>query len=534
MSEVFLKVVNMGISASWLVLTVLLLRLVLKKAPKWICVILWGFVAIRLICPFSIESVLSLIPSAETVSPEIMMDWTPEVSTGIDSLDTVINPIISQSFAPQAYASANPLQILIPVCANLWILGILIMLLYTAFSYFLLRRKIAVAVRLRDNIYQSENVVSPFVLGIIKPRIYLPFRMGNNNSEHVIAHEQSHICRKDHWWKPLGFLLLTIHWFNPLMWLGYVFLCRDIELACDEKVIFAMDNNTKADYTEALVACSVHRRSIAACPLAFGEVGVKTRVKSILNYKKPTLWVIIAAILVCVAVAFCFLTDPQTQNSPDSGQAETIVGNLRTYYKNADGTWECDGYTYKHRLEIKPTESYHDPFTFVYLSNLENITFSQAYLASGVSSSLTDYFSPEEAVLVEWLSLDENREPIKENTKTDYGAAVRPEQITGVVKATLELPRSWDTPRTVTNPKVLRKIESILQRSEVLESGAKCLFTGKLTLTLASGEILSLAMSEDHCATWLSEGIYYTYSTFVMNQESTQNDELYDLFTTYP
>ena len=310
MSEVFLKIVNMSISASWLVIAVLLLRLLLKQAPKWISVLLWGFVAVRLLCPFSIESVLSLIPSTQTVSPGIMMDRTPGISTGIAPLDQVVNPIISASFTPNPAASANPLQILIPVLGNVWLLGIAAMLVYTGVSYLLLRRKIAIAVLLKENIFQSENVDSPFVLGIIKPKIYLPFQMDERDLAHVIAHEKSHIRRKDHWWKPVGFLLLAIHWFNPLMWVGYILLCRDIELACDEKVIQKMDNNAKADYSQALVACSVNRRSIAACPLAFGEVGVKARVRSVMNYRKPAFWVLILALILCVAVAVCFLTDP--------------------------------------------------------------------------------------------------------------------------------------------------------------------------------------------------------------------------------
>ena len=310
MSELFLKIVNMSISASYLVAAVLLLRLVLKKAPKWVSVLLWGMVAIRLICPISIESVLSLIPSTQTVSPEIMMDRTPEVSTGIPAVDTVVNPVITETFAPEPIASANPLQILIPVSANLWLLGVLVMLGYTAVSYLMLRRKLATAVRLKNNIYQCENVDSPFVLGMVRPRIYLPFRMDGKNLNHVIAHEEAHIRRKDHWWKPMGFVLLAIHWFNPLMWVGYILLCRDIELACDEKVIKEMDNETKADYMQALVSCSVNRRMIAACPLAFGEVGVKERVKTMMNYKKPAFWIVIAAITLCIVVAVCFLTNP--------------------------------------------------------------------------------------------------------------------------------------------------------------------------------------------------------------------------------
>ena len=310
MSEAFLKVVNMSISAGWLVLAVLALRLILKKAPKWVNVLLWGIVAVRLICPFSIESALSLIPSTETISPEIMMDWTPEISTGIEPLDQVVNPVISTSFAPQGMASANPLQILIPVAANLWLLGVLILLAYTVISYLTLRLKLRTAVILRDNIFQCETVSSPFVLGILKPRIYLPYAMDGKNLAHVVAHEQAHIKRKDHWWKPLGFLLLTVYWFNPLMWVAYILLCRDIELACDEKVITELDNEQRADYTQALVACAVNRRMIAACPLAFGEVGVKDRVKSILNYRKPAFWIIVTALVVCVVVAVCFLTDP--------------------------------------------------------------------------------------------------------------------------------------------------------------------------------------------------------------------------------
>ena len=310
MSEIFLKIINMSISASYIVLAVLLLRLLLKKAPKWITVVLWGIVAVRLVCPFSIESVLSLIPSSEVVSPNIMTDKTPTINTGIPIINSTLNPVISDSFTPNPGDSANPLQVLIPILTAIWIVGIVALLIYTVISYARVRRKIGTAVLYKDNIYQSENVVSPFVLGIIKPKIYLPFNMNEKDMEHVVAHEMSHIRRKDHLWKPLGFLLLTLHWFNPLMWLGYVLLCRDIELACDEKVIKELDHDARADYSQALLTCSVNRRMIAACPLAFGEVGVKDRVKSVLNYKKPAFWIIIAAIVACVAVAVCFLTNP--------------------------------------------------------------------------------------------------------------------------------------------------------------------------------------------------------------------------------
>ena len=334
MSEFFLKIVNMSISASWVVVAVLALRFCLKKAPKWVNVLLWGIVAVRMVFPFSIESVLSLIPSAETISPTIMMEQTPSVQTGVPALNHVINPVISGSFTPVPGASANPLQIWIPVLTGIWLFGIAALFLYSAVSYWRLRRKVCEAVILRGNLYQSEKVCSPFVLGIIKPKIYLPYHMDSRKMDHVIAHEQTHIRRKDHWWKPLGFLLLTIHWFNPLMWFSYVLLCRDIELACDEKVIREMGNEQRADYTQALVACSVNRRLIAACPLAFGEIGVKERVKSVMNYKKPAFWIVLASVIVCAVIAVCFLTNPIGFQFDVS--ANTIVSANHFDMRNAD------------------------------------------------------------------------------------------------------------------------------------------------------------------------------------------------------
>ena len=350
MNELFLKIINMSISASWLVLAVLILRFVLKKAPKWINVLLWGIVAIRLICPFSFESTLSLIPSAETIPLNIGMDTTPTINSGISAINNAVNPIISQSNTPMAGASVNLLQITIGIYEYIWIFGMIALALYTAISYWRLHRKVDTAVRYKDNIFQSENVSFPFVLGIIKPRIYLPFKMNGQYLEHVVAHEQAHICRKDHWWKPLGFLLLMIHWFNPLMWLAYVLLCRDIELACDEKVIKELGNEQRGDYTQALVACSVNRRMIAACPLTFGEVGVKERVKSVMNYKKPALWVIIIAVIVCVGVAVCFLTNPKQDSYtlrivvPAGSQEEFVYTDKEvSAIRNSIKIWSGDG-----------------------------------------------------------------------------------------------------------------------------------------------------------------------------------------------
>ena len=350
MNELFLKIINMSISASWLIFAVLILRLVLKKAPKWVNVLLWGIVAIRLICPFSFESALSLIPSAETFPKKIISGPSFDVQSGITPVDNRINDYLGDRYFEGVTVPANNGNTIMTILTIVWTIGILLLVAYTVISYWRLHREIDTAVRYKDNIFQSENVSSPFVLGLIKPRIYLPFKLDGQDMEHVVAHEQAHIWRKDHWWKPLGFLLLTIHWFNPLMWLAYVLLCRDIELACDEKVIKGLSNEQRADYTQALVACSVNRRMIAACPLAFGEVSVKERVKSVMNYKKPAFWVIIISVIVCVGVAVCFLTNPKQDSYtlrivvPAGSQEEFVYTDEEvSTVRNSIKIWSGDG-----------------------------------------------------------------------------------------------------------------------------------------------------------------------------------------------
>ena len=317
MTELFLKIVNLSLSASWLVLAVLAARLLLKKAPKWVNVLLWGLVAVRLLCPFTLESAMSLVPSTEVVSPEIIRSPTPVIDTGFETANHAVNPLITDTFSPAPGDSANPLQIWIPILSVLWIVGMAAMAEYTFFTYNRLLRQVRLAIRVNDNVYLSENISSPFVLGIFRPRIYLPYGMTEKDMFHVIAHERTHIQRRDHWWKPLGFLLLSIHWFNPLLWVAYILLCRDIELACDENVVHRLRPSQRADYSQALLNCSVSHRSIAACPVAFGEVGVKQRVKNVLTYRRPAFWVIVIALAACLVVAVCFLTSPVKDDSLD-------------------------------------------------------------------------------------------------------------------------------------------------------------------------------------------------------------------------
>ena len=328
MEAVFIKLLNMSIAASWLILAVVLLRTILNKAPKSIRRILWALVGIRLVLPFSPESFLSLIPSAETVSPNILYAEIPTIHSGISVLNQTVNPIISESLAPNVVANVNPMQVVAYIASVVWIIGMIALMLYSVISYVRLRRRVADAVILRDNFWQSEKVASPFVLGLFRPRIYLPFGMDDESLAYVVAHEKAHIKHRDHWIKPIGFLLLTIYWFNPLIWLAYILLCRDIELACDERVVKQMSADDKKAYSKALLTCSVDRRSIAACPLAFGEVGVKQRIKNVLNYKKPAFWIIIAALASCVVVAVCFLTNPKTGEDPAKVVGEYDISSL--------------------------------------------------------------------------------------------------------------------------------------------------------------------------------------------------------------
>lgn len=325
MTDIFLGFLNRSLAAGILILAVVLVRLVFKKAPRWLLCALWALAAVRLVCPVSIESVLSLIPSAEPVQPEIIVSAQPAITSGIPAVDAIVNPPLAAAFTPSPAQSANPLQIWTFVAACVWLAGIAALLLYAAVSALRLRLRVRTAVRLEGKVYQSEFVSSPFILGVIRPRIYLPFGLEAGAQAMVLAHERAHLRRGDQLWKPLGYLILTAYWFNPVCWLAYILFCRDIEAACDEKVVRELGEGCKAAYSRALLACSVPRKLITACPLAFGETEVKSRIKSVLNYKKPAFWLVLAAVLVSAAVAVCFLTDPKredpAQNPPAAEEA---------------------------------------------------------------------------------------------------------------------------------------------------------------------------------------------------------------------
>ena len=334
MAAVFLKLLNLSISASWLVLAVLVLRLVSKRSPKWMNVLLWGIVALRLVLPFSIESAVSLIPSAETVSPAaVQFAPAPTITSGVSIIDNAVNPSLSEHFAAVPTASVNPLYVWTEIAGWVWLIGLGAMLLYALVSYLRLRRRVSVSLPVQDHIYLCDAISSPFILGVVKPRIYLPSGLDEVQQQNVLAHEQAHLARRDHWWKPLGFALLAVYWFNPVLWLAYTLLCRDIELACDERVIRTMDESAVKTYSTVLLACSMPRKAVITCPLAFGEVGIKERVRNALRYKKPAFWVVAASVAVCVVVAVCFLTNPPTDTD-----AAGLVGFHREQVTYADVT----------------------------------------------------------------------------------------------------------------------------------------------------------------------------------------------------
>lgn len=474
MSTVFLKILNMSIAASWLILAVIAARKLLKTAPKWIACLLWGMVAVRLVCPVSFESIFSLVPSAEPIPVGIAYQVSPAVNTGISIVNNVVNPAIATSFTSDPGDSANPLQIVIPIAAAIWIAGILILLAYALISYMKLRKTVAICLPADGNVFACDEIDTPFILGIFRPEIYVPSSVRGETLEQVLLHENAHLQRHDHWWKPLGYLLFTVHWFNPLCWIAYVLLCRDIEMACDERVIRVMDASARTAYSQALLDCSISRRQIAACPLAFGEVGVKERIRGVLNYKKPTFWLIFTAVIICLTVAMCFLTDPKNQeqdlsslndnshaeasteppvNSEASQYRTEFIGNapevvaiagrlpypgdyiavfsrpvladpeegvLVPYTPTQDGQWEADGKLYRFCLVLEGRiKNARADSTFTVLSNDKDVTFEEVAEKLFSSQSHTA-FDDKDAVLVR----------LELNTK-EQNTGVEPAQETG-------------------------------------------------------------------------------------------------------
>ena len=307
----FTNILNLSIAASWLVLAVAVIRLIWKNGSKAFHCALWALVAIRLLCPISIESAFSLIPSREVVPAEYLYlePREPEFREPA-KLEIVTNPVYDVPVEIEIDTTVDRFQHWDMLATVAWLAGMGIMAIYAAYSYWKLRLRVRLGARVWENIWECDEIGSPFILGLFRPRIYLPSSLDEDTRTMVLAHERAHLDRLDHLWKPLGFALLTVHWFNPVIWLGYILLCRDIELACDEKVIEKLDKPAVRTYSEALVRCAVPQRSVALCPLAFGEVGVKDRIKAMVRYRKPGLILTAAAVILAILLAACFLTDP--------------------------------------------------------------------------------------------------------------------------------------------------------------------------------------------------------------------------------
>lgn len=322
LTALFLRLLNMSLVASWVIFGVLLLRLVLKKAPRWLSLGLWLMVAVRLLLPFGVESRFSLIPSPEPLPQSFIHPWeagpltpegvnpVPQVQSGIPAVDNAVNGSLAESLAPTPGASVDPVQVWMTLGSWVWLLGAAVLAGYGLFSYIHLHRRLRTAVRLEGRIYQSEFIPGPFLLGLLRPRIYLPYDLGKDALPYVLSHEKAHLRRLDNWWKALGYGILCLHWFNPLVWLCYSLLSRDIELACDETVIRELPRERRAAYAEALLACSQGKMHLRACPLAFGEGDIKTRLKAVMSYQKPRLYLTLGAVLLCILGAVLLLTNP--------------------------------------------------------------------------------------------------------------------------------------------------------------------------------------------------------------------------------
>lgn len=331
MGDIFLKLLNMSITAGWLILAVLSVRFLFRKMPKWICCLLWGVVAIRLLVPFSIESAFSLQLSAEPIQYRTVAEgenqaYVPSIDSSLSFVENRVNPALRDSFAYEESESAAPLQIVTGVAGNIWFFGMLLLIVFALMSTIRLYFQVRESVRYKDNAYICDAVSTPFILGVFRPRIYLPSALSEEEMAYILAHEKAHLKRGDHLWKPIGYLILCVYWFQPLCWIAYMMLCKDIELACDEKVIRDMSFDDKKEYSRVLLSCATQRHFVISCPLAFGEVGVKERVKSVLNYRKPAFWIVILAVISCAVIAACFLTDPITSVDEQTGSSEESVG----------------------------------------------------------------------------------------------------------------------------------------------------------------------------------------------------------------
>ena len=612
MGDVFLKLLNMSIIAAWLILAVICLRLIFRKIPKWVNCLLWGAVAVRLICPFSIESRFSILPSTEPIhcetagwqqwdAPEDARSGTavegeaqsyiPSIDSRLTIVENTVNPMLAKAFAYHESASAAPFQIVAYIAGMAWVSGMVLLAICAMGGVVRLHNLVREAVRFEENIYICDAVKTPFILGIARPRVYLPSALSEKEMNYIIAHESAHLKRKDHWWKALGYALLCVYWFNPLCWAAYALFCKDMELACDEKLAQNMTFCQKKEYSDVLLSCARHRRVVMVYPLAFGEVGIKERVKSVLNYKKPALWIMIAAMAVCVALALCFLTDPTKEpadmkpRTPDeeavaqeddlgksvSSQEEEMpeqkvseervsVQDIMLYEQpeadkvcievqpsmlreapsyfyiptGQDQTWLSE---YMKTLDLKGqrpsenrlTEGHKETGWQIFYNDAVIMAFEDGYL-------YYTYYDGENERMECFIEEPELCGYIQNMLEEDLGYQnYDVSNIKDIVSAKLEVNSiftGWKFySQTISDAGILQTFEEWFRNAEYIFGGAGC---GNecacLELTLADGEVVKLSMATDSCPNFTINGVAYDYRP----APDWDNSEFYKYFHEIP
>ena len=312
MDKLFLRIINMSITSSYVILFVMVFRLILKRFPKIFSYVLWSVVLFRLVLPFSVEGIFSLVPSGTVVPQNIAYVAEPEVNSGISAVDNAVNNILPPA-APAA--SANPMQIWIAIGKAAWLTGIFLLLIYSFLTSLRLYNNLKNRKHVKDNIYEMDKLKTPFVFGIFRPRIYLPAYISENEKPYILLHEQIHIKRFDHIIKPAAFAVSCIHWFNPLVWAAFFLMSEDMELSCDERVLKLMGNSIKKEYSSSLLSLSTGSKIIGVCPLSFGENNTKGRIKNILNYKKPASCILVLAAIAITVLIIGLITNPKSNEA---------------------------------------------------------------------------------------------------------------------------------------------------------------------------------------------------------------------------
>ena len=588
MGDIFLKLLNMSITAGWLILAVLCIRLLFRKIPKWVNCLLWGVVAIRLICPFSIESPFSILPSTEPIKSSTVVEgeiqnFIPSIDSRLTIVKNTINPMLTETFAYNESDSVAPLQVVTFAAGLVWCCGMVLLIICAMGSVVKLHKLVNEAVCVRENIYICDAVKSPFILGIFRPRIYFSSALREREMDYILAHESAHLKRKDHWWKALGYLLLCIHWFNPLCWVAYSLLCKDIELACDEKAAKNMTFHEKKEYAKVLLSCAGQRSLVMVCPLAFGEVGVKERVKSVLNYKKPTVWIMMATAAVFVILAVCFLTNPtkgdvelqnpidenkdvyESVNSPSTEQMPSeemqeendtiqnimlyeqpesdkvcikvqpaMIAEYAYYYyipTDKDQEWlsaqvealDLEGQPFDKRWEGHKEKGWQ-----IIYNDMEIRVFEGGYLYY----TYDDEKGLKECFIEAPKLCDDIQTMLTEEIGyQNYDVS----DIKDIVSAKLDVKSMFTGGKlysqTITDDKTLQKFEAWFRNAEYMYGGTECgTQCACLELILANGDVVKLSMATDSCPNFHIGGVAYDYRPVT----DWNNSEFYKCFNEIP